>query len=71
MLGIATGGNMYLDEKAPWSQFKKGEAEREAAGQVRLAYVAFFYSNKSYREEGIRTEGIGEPEGERRKRRGK
>lgn len=35
LLGIAAAGNLYLEQTAPWTAFKKGsDAEREAAGRV-------------------------------------
>lgn len=34
LLSIATAGNLYLDERAPWSMFKKGGGEGEQAAKV-------------------------------------
>lgn len=34
ILGIATAGNLYMSEKAPWSLFKEGGSAAEDAAQV-------------------------------------
>eukprot|EP00850_Spirogloea_muscicola_P019358 SM000189S04075 [mRNA] locus=s189:66791:70607:- [translate_table: standard] len=31
VLAVATAGNLYLDDRAPWSQFKRGNSEAAAA----------------------------------------
>lgn len=31
VLALASGGNQYLDEQAPWAMFKRGESEAQAA----------------------------------------
>lgn len=34
VLEIGNAGNMYMDERAPWSLFKKGEASAALAAKV-------------------------------------
>lgn len=40
VLGIATAGNLYVDQQAPWTALKKGtDEDKEAAGRVMVAVL--------------------------------
>lgn len=38
VLEIGNAGNSYMDERAPWSLFKKGGDDAETAAKVSLSY---------------------------------
>lgn len=41
ILGIASAGNLYMNEKAPWSLFKQGGSAAEDAAQVSTNFIDF------------------------------
>ena len=46
MLEIGNAGNLYIDERAPWSLFKQGAAASEAAAKVSF-FPLFFFKRKN------------------------
>ena len=48
ILGIAHAGNLYMNDKAPWSLFKQGGSAAEDAAQVSATSLLFNSAMSNY-----------------------